>query len=780
MLAGAPIAAALFTTPLAHAQERDAGVLENVIVTAQKRQEDLQDVPLSIQAIGTQKLEELGVADFDDYVKFLPSVSYQEAGPGFARVYMRGVVSGDNGNHSGSLPTVGMYLDEQPITTIQGPLDIHVYDVARVESLAGPQGTLYGASSQAGTIRIITNKPDTEKFSSAYNVEGNSVSGGDDGYLVEGYANFPLSDTAAIRLVGWKKKDAGYIDNVPVTRIYPSTGIESRDIGATNEDYNDIQTYGARAALRLDLNENWTMTPSVMGQNQESTGSFAYDPAIGEFKIAHAFPENSRDKWVQTALTIEGKISNLDFTYAGSVLQRSVDANLDYADYSYFYDVMYFEDGYAWGEYFTDNDGNFIDPGQYIRGKDRYDKMSHEFRIASPSDDKVSFVAGLFMQRQKHNIEQDYLIGEFNDVNEVTGWSDSLWLTKQDRVDRDYAAFGEVTVKATDKLSVTGGLRVFRARNSLEGFYGFGLDNPYGSSTGENSCTGEPPIGGAPCTNLDKTVEEEDFTYKGNVTYRFTDDILAYATISRGYRPGGVNRRGTFPPYKSDFLMNYELGWKTQWAGNRVRFNGAVFMEDWDDFQYSFLGENGLTNITNAGGAEILGLEAELEFAVTADLTIGGGIALLDPTLTGDFCQQLGPDGRQLPPDQCPADDFAPDGVDLPTTPKLKGNVTARYSFMLGPLDSHAQASYVYQGESRSALLPFDESVLGKQGSYSITDLSFGVGKDSWSVEAFVNNVFDERADLYRFVQCDTSICSKTYTVPNRPRTIGVRFGQQF
>ena len=204
---------------------------------------------------------------------------------------MRGVVSGDNGNHSGSLPTVGMYLDEQPITTIQGPLDIHVYDVARVESLAGPQGTLYGASSQAGTIRIITNKPDTENFSSAYNVELNSVSGGDDGYLVEGYANFPLSDSAAIRIVGWKKKDAGYIDNVPLTRIYPSTGIESRDIGATNEDYNDIQTYGARAALRLDLNDTWTMTPSVMGQNQESTGSFAFDPSIGEYKVAHAYPE---------------------------------------------------------------------------------------------------------------------------------------------------------------------------------------------------------------------------------------------------------------------------------------------------------------------------------------------------------------------------------------------------------------------------------------------------------------------------------------------------------
>ena len=119
-------------------------------------------MPLSIQAIGTERLEDLGVKSFDDYVKFLPSVSFQQAAPGYARVFMRGAAAGDNGNHSGPQPGVGQYLDEQPITTIQGALDIHMYDIARVEALAGPQGTLYGASSQSGTIRTITNKPDHE------------------------------------------------------------------------------------------------------------------------------------------------------------------------------------------------------------------------------------------------------------------------------------------------------------------------------------------------------------------------------------------------------------------------------------------------------------------------------------------------------------------------------------------------------------------------------------------------------------------------------------------
>src|ERR1039457_1621359 len=173
-----PVASALLACmPTAYSQERTAenAGLEEIVVTAQKRAENLQDVPVSIQALSTAKLEELHVTSFDDYAKFLPSVSFvgdATGGPGFEHVYMRGVSSSVLENHSGSLPTVGVYLDEQPVTTIDGVLDIHIYDIARVEALAGPQGTLYGASSEAGTIRIITNKPDMNAFSAAYDVKG--------------------------------------------------------------------------------------------------------------------------------------------------------------------------------------------------------------------------------------------------------------------------------------------------------------------------------------------------------------------------------------------------------------------------------------------------------------------------------------------------------------------------------------------------------------------------------------------------------------------------------
>ncbi|MBN8502245.1 MAG: TonB-dependent receptor, partial [Sphingomonadales bacterium] len=180
-----------------------------IVVTAQKRSESLQNVPISIQAIGTQKLDQLNISNFSGYAQQLPSVTFQGTGtPGVNVIYMRGVASGGDGNHSGSLPSVGVYLDEQPVTTIGGNLDVHIYDIARIESLSGPQGTLYGASSQAGTIRIITNKPDPSRAYGAMDAEINSVSGGDIGGKLEFFVNAPITDMAALRVVGFYKRDA--------------------------------------------------------------------------------------------------------------------------------------------------------------------------------------------------------------------------------------------------------------------------------------------------------------------------------------------------------------------------------------------------------------------------------------------------------------------------------------------------------------------------------------------------------------------------------------------
>src|SRR5215469_3398519 len=225
---GIPVAATLLAAvPAAYAADQPetaAGGLQEVVVTAQKRTENLQSVPISVQVFDTQRLEQLGISNIDDYVKFAPSVSLMRgigqggnAQPGIAHVYIRGVASGGEGNHSGPQPTVGTYLDEQPVTTIDGALDVHIYDIARIEVLAGPQGTLYGASSESGTIRIITNKPEIGKFSAGYDVIGNTIDHGGNGWELDGFVNIPLSDFAAVRLVAFDKRDAGFIDNVAGT-----------------------------------------------------------------------------------------------------------------------------------------------------------------------------------------------------------------------------------------------------------------------------------------------------------------------------------------------------------------------------------------------------------------------------------------------------------------------------------------------------------------------------------------------------------------------------------
>jgi iron complex outermembrane recepter protein len=771
------VSAALAGSPVAMAQQAsDLAILEEVVVTAQKRVESLQNVPLSIQAINAKRLEELHVTSFSDYVKFLPSVSTQNAGPGFGLAYFRGVASGENANHSTSQPTVGMYLDEQPITTIQGALDIHIYDIARVEALAGPQGTLYGASSEAGTIRIITNKPDASGFKAGYDLEVNTIAKGGTGYVAEGFLNLPISDAAAIRVVGWYQHDGGYIDNVEGTRTFPTSGgcISNAQspppgcIGTTTRaknDYNEVDTYGARAALKIDLNESWSITPVLMGQEQKVKGSFAFAPNVGDLKLTHFYPDDSVDHWIDAALTVEGKIGNFDLVYTGAFLKRNDITNSDYSDYSYFYDVV----GGS-GAYWYDSSGTPLpNPSQYINGKDGYKKQSHEFRFSSPQDHPFRVVAGLFFQKQEHEIFQRYKIDGLDPAISVPLWPNTIWLTNQKRIDRDQALFAEMTYDITSKISALAGVRVYKYKNSLKGFFGYGAG--YSSNYGEALCFSPEQFKGSPCVNLDDEVDKSGAVPKFTFTYRFDNDRLMYATVSKGFRPGGINRNGTVPPFKPDFLTNYEVGWKSTWFDGRLRFNGAVFVEQWKDIQFSFLppSGSGLTVVKNAGDGKIKGIEADFQWAASRAVTLGGGLSIINAKLSTDY----------IPYPADPPTAFS--GTTLPVSPKFKANLTGRYAFKLGGFDAHAQAAVVHQGQSWADLQDSDRSALGPQHAYTTVDLSTGIEKGSYSVQLYVNNATDERGETFKFAQCATDVCgANPYIVPNRPRAIGIKFGQKF
>ncbi|HEY5101536.1 MAG TPA: TonB-dependent receptor, partial [Steroidobacteraceae bacterium] len=290
---------------------------------------------------------------------------------------------------------------------------------------------------------------------------------------------------------------------------------------------------------------------------------------------------------------------------------------------------------------------------------------------------------------------------------------------------------------------------------------------------------GSGPFHGAPCVDLNGRSADAGNSPKLNLTYKFDPNHMIYATWSRGFRPGGVNRNGggTEPPYKADFLTNYELGWKTTWFDHRLRVNGDVFWENWKDFQFSFLGPNALTIIANAGEARIKGLESDLEYAVTEGLTLSSGFAWTDAKLSQQYCVDL---------TQCGVpgyEQFAPSGTQLPITPKFKGNVTARYSFaMASGWKANLQASAVYVGPRWADLRLVAREDLGEMPSYTIADFSAGVEKHGMTAELFISNAFDERAVLARFSECDVSLCGQIakYDLPNQPRTIGLRFGQKF
>jgi outer membrane receptor protein involved in Fe transport len=754
---------------------------DEIIVTAQKRAENLQDVPMAVTALGTEKLDELQVTDFDDYAKFVPSISYQSAGPGFANVYFRGVASGENANHSTSLPSVGTYLDEQPITTITGALDIHVFDIARVEALAGPQGTLYGASSQAGTVRIITNKPDTSGFYGEANVELNKVSHGGWGYIGEAFLNAPISSSAAIRVVGWYKKDAGYIDNIPGSFTFPTSGIVFDNDPFVEDNYNDVETWGGRAALQIDLDDNWTVTPQIMGQKQTSHGIFAEESGLDELQVQQFNPEVFTDKWIQASLTIQGKIGNFDITYAGAYLRRQIDGESDYIDYGYFYDALF-----GYGSYWYDNDGVLIAPNQLIVSDDSFSKQSHELRIASPADKLLRFIGGLFFQRQTHNIEQHYIIPGIIDDFEIIGHPDNIWLTKQLRVDRDYAIFGEVSFDFTDQLTATLGGRLYRYKNSLVGFFGY--QNPGYSSNPIYACQGPPIVDDSPCTNLDKVTSDNGFVPRVNLTYRINDDALVYATYSRGFRPGGINRRGTLPPYQADIIDNYEFGFKTEWADRKLRINGAVYWLDWTDIQLSFLGANGLTEVRNAGNARVRGAELDVLIRPTRGLSISLGGAYNDAEITEDFCLIANEDFDCTTPANNAL--LAPAGTRLPITSKFKGNALARYEFPIGEWQGHVQGALTHEGRRTSDLRLFERELVGDIESYTTVDLTAGVEIGNLSAELFVKNLFDVNGQVGRFVNCLETTCGdpegvtaiggKFYTFVIQPRTVGLRVGTKF
>tara|TARA_R110000868_G_scaffold307426_2_gene568994 strand:- start:62659 stop:64941 length:2283 start_codon:yes stop_codon:yes gene_type:complete len=727
-------------------------MLEEVVVTSRKRSESLQNVPVSIQALNSRKLEALGISGFDDYVSMLPSVTISSQGPGKAEIYMRGAADGGDGNVSGSQPSVGVYLDEQPVTAIGANLDIHIYDIERIEALAGPQGTLYGASSQAGTLRIITNKPDKEAFAAGINVDVSTTKSGDTSHTLEGFVNVPLGDSAALRVVAWDKEEGGYIDNVAATRTLPLSNGRSVTIDNADyleDDFNDLSKKGARAALRVDLDENWVATLGIITQDQETEGTWDHDPAdAGDLEIQRFHQDTSSDEYTQVSLAIEGNVAGHALSYSASVMDREVEYEADYTEYSELASWVPF---YACD--YSSTPGNLntdcSSTAEHYTDDNSFKRQSHELRLQSQNEGQLNYVVGVFYDDSEHDYLQEFVQPGMTEAYWARGKKDIYYTTDQVRTEEQTALFGEVTYDVSESVSATIGARRFWNESSLEGFTGFG-NSPYGVF-GQFS--------------IDDTQKENDTIFKGSVSWNVDDDRLLYVTVSEGYRAGGLNRDpnaggGSYDP---DLITNYEFGWKTTWNDGRLRFNGAAYFMDWESMQFTVydFAISTVGNTYNIGAAEIKGLEADVTYMISKNWSISGALAYNDGETTEGF----------IIPGNAAA--TVEKGTGLPSVPDYKGNLTTRYEFSLADNDVYAQLSYSYNGSAYSEIRPSTRVV---QDSYELINLRTGIDMGSWGVDLYVNNLTDERADISAGVrnQFENSITT------NRPRTAGVKFKMKF
>ena len=410
--------------------------LEEIIVTARKKTESLQDVPISVSALRESDLENKGINVFEDYLLQLPSVTAGGAGPGTSTIYIRGLASTTpnltTAGVAGLAPNVSFYLDEQPLAQPGRNLDVYAADMARIEVLAGPQGTLFGASSQAGVVRMITNKPVIGEASANVEVEARYMPGADTGDKVELVANMPLGDSTAARFVAYRDKKGGYIDQVagslnasqsarfraagtlrdnglPVSSSRAGFQAGADLSGATlnnavaivKEDANTLTYQGFRASLAHEINENWNALATVAQQTIDADGVFFVDPNLGDLEIQRYTEDVIEDEFDNMSLTLEGSIGDLEVVYAGAYTDRTSDQMVDYTDYLFVgqYLPYYICDYYV--TYTTYAPGNVPTgtcgaPNLLVDSTTNLEVTSHEFRIHADLNDTTSLTAGVF------------------------------------------------------------------------------------------------------------------------------------------------------------------------------------------------------------------------------------------------------------------------------------------------------------------------------------------------------------------------------------------------
>jgi outer membrane receptor protein involved in Fe transport len=832
-----------------------ASRLDEVIVTATKRSASAQDIPVTVAAIGEQQLDQLGIDVFTDYLVQLPGVTAGGSGPGQNTIYIRGLASTTpnltTAGVAGLAPNVAFYLDEQPLAQPGRNLDVYAADLERVEVLSGPQGTLFGASSQSGTVRLITNKPSFAGFAASLDASTSFTDGGEMSNSIEAMLNIPVSDKLALRGVVYLDNQGGYIDNDggirtarDSARFRPAgtvrdngtvvaanrqgfqagsdraatdailqnvTFLPANNAALAEKNFNDTSYAGFRVSGGYEFNSDWSLLVTHARQQLDSEGVFFADPELDDYQIERFSEDDLEDEFHNTSVTLEGRLGGLEALYTGAFTERTSDQTVDYSDYLFVgqYLPYYICDGSVTYPGATGPTGTCQAPNLFVKSATETKVQTHELRFNTPEDRRLRATFGGFYS--------DLELAELNDFtypgsvsvvgfNGNIGFAPNYPLTntavtgtvgiaspgyfsdpgpfpagvifRNDvlRTDEQMGVFGEATFDVSDQFALTFGARWYDVEVDLEGsanssFFNLGQTED-AQRAGTNISAQFAPNNsvGAP----DKAATD-GVIVKATGTWTPNSDLLFYATYSEGFRPGLLNRPGgaagpngfTVPfAVDTDEVKNYEFGWKTDLLDGSMRLNGSAFFVDVQGLQTTIF-DPSITNLffsDNAANAEIMGVEADFTWAPFSieGLTLAGAISILDTEVTEVLT---------------PTDDVLV-GSDLAFAPAFQGNLRARYEWDLdfevsgSDLTAHIMPQIVISDDSVSDIIEINKADID---GYITVGTTLGVSTDQWSAELFVNNMFNEYAEI-----SNNFVFDRERVTPLRPRTIGVRVGYDF
>jgi outer membrane receptor protein involved in Fe transport len=699
----------------------DPLIADSVIVTATRRAERLLDVPASLQAVGRDELRKLGAVDFSDYARTLAGVSFIDGGPGRSQIFMRGVsTGGDIGQ--GKESTVGIYLDETPISESSSQPDIKLFDIERVEVLRGPQGTLYGSGSMGGTLRVLPRAPEFDGLSGELKATLSSTNEGGLNNAVDGWVNIPLSDKAAVRLVGYRIDNDGFLDD-------PYSGAGS----SSGEDINDEETYGGRLSLRVKPTEAFEVLLTGIYQNGEFG---AFEQVTDEFD--DLVIQQSADQPFEDEYRIANLKLTYDFEFASLTSSTSYFERNRYLenDIDYFLEALAgIQRGYS--------------PLLY-----EAETFSQEVRLASSGEGPFSWIVGGFYLDRSDDFNQTINVSGVPVAQDPA--ANLFYLDRFSDV-KQIAGFAEGSLELSDQLTATVGLRVTDVER-------------------ENQAIQDGLILGFR-TDLSGDFDEQSTTPKFNIAYEPNENTLLYVQAAKGFRIGGVNPGlppcdpaagctvDVGPTYDSDSLWNYEIGAKLQLLDNAWTISAAAFYIDWTDIQLSVSRGDGFDGFLNSGDATSQGFEVETSARLNDLVRIGGQVTYTDATLESVAA------GLQ---------DVATAGQRLPDVPEWSSAFNVEVSGTVwNNVEGFVRGDLQYVGERQNALGPFSEQL----DSYSLLNVRAGLQSGPYRLSVFANNLTDERAELARTtlfgVRLGEPLQLDRVTV-NRPRTIGISIGREF